>query len=99
LNRATRKVAPALAAGCAIVFKAAENTPLSVLRFTEILATVGFPDGAFNLVTGIGSITGQLMAEHMDIDKVVTRPTAMPFQLNMSRLRSPARLWSDARLQ
>jgi aldehyde dehydrogenase (NAD+) len=59
------KIAPALASGCSIVFKTAENTPLSVLLLTKLMEQVGFPKGAFNLVTGLGKITGQALAEHM----------------------------------
>lgn len=64
------KIAPALASGCTIVFKTAENTPLSVLLLTKLMEEVGYPKGTFNLVTGLGSITGQALAEHMDVDKI-----------------------------
>lgn len=65
-----RKLGPALATGCAIVFKPAEQTPLSTLRFAELFAEVGYPDGVFNLVNGLGRITGEAMARHPDVDKV-----------------------------
>jgi aldehyde dehydrogenase (NAD+) len=65
-----RKVGPALAAGCAIVFKPAESTTLSTLKFAEIFNTVGFPAGTFNLVNGLGHVVGKALSEHMDIDKI-----------------------------
>ena len=46
------KLAPALAAGCTIVLKPAEQTPLSALRFGELIAEAGIPDGVVNIVTG-----------------------------------------------
>lgn len=66
----TRKISPALAAGCAIVFKPAEQTPLSTLRFAELFEKAGYPAGVFNLVQGVGRVTGEAMARHPDIDKV-----------------------------
>lgn len=71
-----RKIAPALATGCAIVFKPAEQTPLSTLRFAELFEQVGYPAGVFNLVQGLGRITGDAMSRHMDIDKVSPPPLA-----------------------
>lgn len=64
------KVAPALSAGCAIVFKAAEQTPLSTLRFAELVKEAGYPAGAFNLVNGVGAVTGDALSRHLDVDKV-----------------------------
>ncbi|KAL1413794.1 hypothetical protein Q8F55_001577 [Vanrija albida] len=64
------KVAPALAAGCAIVFKAAEQTPLSTLRFAELVKEAGYPAGVFNVVNGVGAITGDALSRHLDIDKI-----------------------------
>jgi phenylacetaldehyde dehydrogenase len=54
LAMAATKIAPALAAGCAVILKPAEQTPLTALRLAQLVAEVGFPDGAFNLLTGIG---------------------------------------------
>ena len=48
------KLAPALAAGCTIILKPAEQTPLSALRLGELLAEAGIPDGVVNIVTGYG---------------------------------------------
>jgi aldehyde dehydrogenase (NAD+) len=63
------KVAPALAAGCTVVLKPAEFTPLTALRFAELVAQAGLPPGVFNLVTGDG-ITGAALVAHPDVDKV-----------------------------
>jgi acyl-CoA reductase-like NAD-dependent aldehyde dehydrogenase len=63
------KVAPALAAGCTIVLKPSEETPLSSLRFAEILLEAGVPAGVFNVVTGDGR-TGAAMVDHPGIRKI-----------------------------
>lgn len=64
------KIGPALAAGCSIVFKPAETTTLSTLKFASIFDSVGFPDGTFNLVNGLGTTVGKALSSHMDIDKI-----------------------------
>jgi aldehyde dehydrogenase (NAD+) len=64
------KVVPALAAGCTVVLKPAEDTPLTARLFTGAVDRAGFPDGVFNLVTGIGAVTGRALAEHPDVDLV-----------------------------
>ena len=63
------KIAPALAAGCTIVIKPAEFTPLTALAFAELADAVGLPPGVLNIVTGDGD-TGRLIVEHADIDKI-----------------------------
>jgi len=63
------KVAPALAAGCTIVIKPAEFTPLTALLFAQIVADVGLPAGVLNVLTGDGD-TGKLIVDHADIDKI-----------------------------
>ncbi len=63
------KVAPALAAGCTVVLKPAEFTPLSALCFAEIAAEAGLPAGVLNIITGDGR-TGAALVEHPDIDKI-----------------------------
>ncbi|WP_306521648.1 aldehyde dehydrogenase family protein [Gemmatimonas sp.] len=63
------KVAPALAAGNTIVLKPAEYTPLTAIRFAELVHEVGLPPGVFNLVTGDGS-TGAAIVAHDGIDKI-----------------------------
>ncbi len=64
------KWAPALAAGCTVVLKPAEQTPLSALRVGELAMEAGFPPGVINIVPGFGETAGAAIAEHMDIDKV-----------------------------
>ncbi|XP_020233257.1 aldehyde dehydrogenase family 2 member C4 [Cajanus cajan] len=64
------KVAPALAAGCTIVLKPAEQTPLSALFYAHLAKQAGIPDGVLNVVPGFGSTAGAAICSHMDIDKV-----------------------------
>eukprot|EP00262_Sarcandra_glabra_P022140 TRINITY_DN9678_c3_g1_i1.p1 TRINITY_DN9678_c3_g1~~TRINITY_DN9678_c3_g1_i1.p1 ORF type:complete len:502 (+),score=77.80 TRINITY_DN9678_c3_g1_i1:146-1651(+) len=64
------KVAPALAVGCTIVVKPAEQTPLSALYYASLAKLAGIPDGVLNIVTGYGPTAGAAVASHMDIDKV-----------------------------
>jgi phenylacetaldehyde dehydrogenase len=70
LMMAAWKLAPALAAGCTIVLKPAEQTPLSALRFGELIQEAGIPDGVVNIVTGFGETAGAALAEHPDVDKI-----------------------------
>ncbi len=69
LLMAAWKLGPALAAGCTIVLKPAEQTPLSALRVGELALEVGFPPGVLNVLTGDGS-TGAALVDHPDVDKV-----------------------------
>lgn len=69
MNQIACKVAPALAAGCTMVLKPSEETPLSAVIFAEILHEAGVPAGVFNLVQGAGE-TGQALAAHPGIDMV-----------------------------
>ena len=64
------KWAPALAAGCTVVLKPAEQTPLSALRVGELAMEAGFPPGVVNIVPGFGETAGAALAEHMDVDKI-----------------------------
>ncbi len=64
------KLGPALAAGCAVVLKPAEQTPLSALLLGELFCEAGFPPGVVNVVTGFGETAGAALAEHPDVDKV-----------------------------
>ncbi len=66
----TMKVAPALAAGCTIVLKPAENTSLTALRLGVLLEQAGLPQGVFNVVTGLGSAAGAALAAHPGVDKI-----------------------------
>ena len=70
LMMAAWKLAPALAAGCTIVLKPAEQTPLSALRFGELVMEAGFPAGVVNIVTGLGETAGAALSQHPDVDKV-----------------------------
>jgi phenylacetaldehyde dehydrogenase len=63
------KISPALAAGCTIVLKPAEDTPLSAVRLGELAQEAGIPDGVLNIVTGDGSV-GAALVEHPDVDKI-----------------------------
>ena len=65
-----RTVAPALAMGNAVVLKPAEDTSLSALRFAELAAEAGLPDGALNVVTGLGEEAGAALAAHPGIDLI-----------------------------
>ncbi|MGV9236826.1 aldehyde dehydrogenase family protein [Streptomyces nigra] len=70
LHQIVAKAAPALAAGCTIVLKPAENTPLVAQLFAEAVHEAGLPAGVFNLVTGLGPVAGQALAEHPGVDLV-----------------------------
>ncbi|MAG31312.1 MAG: betaine-aldehyde dehydrogenase [Deltaproteobacteria bacterium] len=64
------KLAPALCAGCSVVLKPAEQTPLSALRLGELIQEAGFPDGVVNIVPGAGAIAGAALASHPGVDKI-----------------------------
>src|ERR671923_194183 len=66
----TWKLAPALAAGCAVVLKPDPATPLSALRMAELATEAGFPPGAVNVVPGDGPSTGAHLVRHPGVDKV-----------------------------
>ena len=70
LLMAAWKIAPALAAGCTIVLKAAEQTPLTALRLAELIVEAGVPAGVVNILTGFGETAGAALAAHPDVDKV-----------------------------
>jgi acyl-CoA reductase-like NAD-dependent aldehyde dehydrogenase len=70
LMMATWKLAPALAAGCSVVLKPDEATPLSALRLGELAAEVGFPAGSVNIVPGPGKTTGAYLVRHPGVDKI-----------------------------
>src|ERR1700688_701199 len=70
LLMAAWKLAPALASGCTVVLKPAEQTPLSALRLGELIMEAGFPEGVVNLLPGFGPTAGAAIASHMDVDKV-----------------------------
>jgi phenylacetaldehyde dehydrogenase len=70
LLMAAWKLAPALAAGCTLVLKVAEQTPLSALRLGELILEAGFPKGVVNILAGYGETAGAALAAHPEVDKV-----------------------------
>src|SRR3954465_13458932 len=70
LHQICAKVAPALAAGCTVVVKPSEVTPLNAFVLAEIVESVGLPAGVFNLVPGTGPEVGEAMAAHSGIDMI-----------------------------
>ena len=70
LLMAAWKLAPALATGCTVILKVAEETPLSALRLGEIMQEAGVPDGVVNIITGFGETAGAALAAHEDVDKI-----------------------------
>lgn len=69
LLMAAWKLGPALATGCTVILKPAEQTPLSALRLGELVVEAGFPRGVINILTGFGE-AGAALAAHSDVDKV-----------------------------
>jgi len=70
LYQITAKVGPALAAGCTVVLKPSELSPLSALLFAEVMHDAGIPAGVFNLVNGQGPEVGAALASHPDVDMI-----------------------------
>jgi aldehyde dehydrogenase (NAD+) len=70
LYQITAKVGPALAAGCTVVLKPSELSPLSAMLFAEVIHDAGVPAGVFNLVNGAGPEVGAALAEHPDVDMI-----------------------------
>jgi phenylacetaldehyde dehydrogenase len=64
------KLAPALAAGCTLVLKPAEDTSLTAVRLVELMMEAGLPEGVINLVTGLGAEAGAALAAHRHVDKI-----------------------------
>lgn len=111
LLMAAWKLAPALACGCTIVLKPAEQTPLSALRLGELIQEAGIPDGVVNIVTGFGD-AGAALAAHDDVDKVAfTGSTEVGKRIveaaagNLKKVtlelggKSPNIIWKDANLE
>jgi phenylacetaldehyde dehydrogenase len=67
---AAAKLSVALAAGCSVILKPAEETPLTALLFGDIMNMAGVPPGVVNIVTGIGEIAGAALVAHPDVDKI-----------------------------
>jgi acyl-CoA reductase-like NAD-dependent aldehyde dehydrogenase len=70
LHQIALKVAPALAAGCTVVLKPSEIAPLNAFILAEVIESAGLPAGVFNLVTGIGTVVGEAMVTHSEVDMV-----------------------------
>jgi len=93
LLMAVWKIGPALATGCTIVLKPAEDTPLSALRLAALALDAGFPPGALNLVTGDGPTAGAALAAHPGIDKVAfTGSTAVGKRIGQAALENMTRM-------
>jgi phenylacetaldehyde dehydrogenase len=70
LLMATLKISPALAAGCTLILKPAEQTSVTALRLADFVAEAGFPPGVINVVTGNGHTAGERLVKHPDVDKI-----------------------------
>ncbi len=70
LHQICAKVAPAMTAGCTVVVKPSEVTPLNAFVLAEIMEEVGVPAGVFNLVTGYGPVAGEALAGHPEVDMI-----------------------------
>ena len=105
------KIASALAAGCTVVMKPTELTPLSTLRLAELCLEAGLPEGALNVVNGYGHEAGAMLASHSDVDKITfTGSTVVGKKIveyalgNMKRVtlelggKSPSIVFADADL-
>ncbi|EPA99415.1 aldehyde dehydrogenase [Pseudomonas sp. G5(2012)] len=112
LNMTMWKIAPAIAAGCTIVLKPSEQTPLTALRLGELALEAGIPPGVLNIVTGFGNPVGASIAAHPGIDKVaftgsteVGRRIAQAATGNLKKVslelggKSPVIVFPDANLQ
>lgn len=112
LIHSTQKIAPALAAGNAVILKPASAASLAVLRLGELSLEAGLPDGVFNVVTGPGGVIGRALSGHTGIQKIqVTGSTAVGTQViqnsavNIKRLtlelgsKAPNCIFADADLE
>ncbi|MER8395323.1 aldehyde dehydrogenase family protein [Mesorhizobium sp. M1340] len=103
------KIGAAFAAGCTVVAKPSEVTPVSTLRLAELITQAGFPNGAFNVVNGTGAVTGAALVSHPGVNKVsFTGSTPSGLRVgtaalqNMTRLtlelggKSPALVFADS---
>ncbi|MDP9222941.1 MAG: aldehyde dehydrogenase family protein, partial [Actinomycetota bacterium] len=87
------KIAPALATGCTIVLKPAEETPLTALFLGELICEAGFPDGVVNIVTGFGESAGAALVRHPGIDKIAfTGSTAVGKQIGVEAMKNMTRV-------
>jgi 5-carboxymethyl-2-hydroxymuconic-semialdehyde dehydrogenase len=108
----TWKAAPAMAAGCSVVLKPAEWTPLSASLLPEIMAEAGVPDGVFNMVQGIGEVAGAALVTHLGAPLISFAGETTTGQVNMRATadnlkalsmelggKSPALVFADADLE
>lgn len=89
---ASWKIAPALAAGNAVVIKPAPYTPLTLLKLAELATEVGIPDGVINVVTGMGEVVGRAITRHPGIKKVAftgSTATGRDVVVNASETHKP----------
>ncbi|WP_247997394.1 aldehyde dehydrogenase family protein [Brucella tritici] len=68
MNQIALKVIPALAVGCTVILKPSEIAPMSAMLFAEFVDQAGFPKGVFNLVNGEGTVVGEALSQHADVD-------------------------------
>jgi len=93
LLMAAWKVGPALATGCTVVLKPAEDTPLSALRLAELALEAGLPAGVLNVVTGYGPVAGAALAAHPGIDKIAfTGSTAVGKLIGKAAIENMTRI-------
>ena len=87
------KIGPALATGCTVVLKPADETPLTALKLAELAQEAGYPPGVLNVVTGIGAEVGAALAAHPDIDKITfTGSTPVGKLIGKAALESMTRI-------
>ncbi|MCY3610251.1 MAG: aldehyde dehydrogenase family protein [Gemmatimonadetes bacterium] len=109
LLMAVARLAPAITAGCTVIIKPAEQTPLTTLRLGELIEQAGFPPGAVNIVTGSGEVAGAALVSHPDVDKIAfvgstetARTIAASASRSLKRLslecggKSPTIVFADA---
>ena len=97
LTMAAWKLGPALAAGCSVVLKPAEQSPLSALLLAQLALEAGIPDGVFNVVNGMGARVGSALAGHPDVDVLAfTGSTAVGRSIMEASARSNLkRVWLE----
>lgn len=111
LAMAAWKLGPALACGNTVVFKSAEQTPLSILVFANLVKEAGFPPGVVNILNGRGRVAGAAIAQHLGIDKIaftgssaVARDIMKSASVNLKNItletggKSPLLVFDDADL-
>ena len=112
ISTTARGVAPALAAGCSVVAKPAEQTPITALMMAELLSEAGLPDGVFNVITGLGDEAGSALVSHPDVNHITftgSVPTGVNVMKsaadNVTRVvlelggKSPVAIFKDADLE